>query len=86
MSAPQDELVPGLGSTCLKDKAAIRSVEVVGFYDGVAYYQCPSCGQVWGRDGRPRTSARDVPHPVRRLFTVGDYFDQEAERLKAAKP
>lgn len=79
------ELAPGLWNICVRDKGAIVGVEIRGFYDGVAYWQCQQCLQVWDRGGKPHAQAKTVPHPVRRLFTVGDYHEQEAEKAKAAK-
>jgi hypothetical protein len=71
------EVAPGLWNTCVKDKGQIVGVELRGFYDGVAYWQCQSCLQVWDRTGRPHTSTRTVPHPTNRLFTVGDFADKD---------
>lgn len=81
-SAPEHELAPGLWSICVKDRGEINGVELRGFYDGVAYWQCERCLQVWDRSGRPHASAKSVPHPVNRLLKVGDWQDAEAAKAK----
>lgn len=52
------------GHVCPKGNASIIGTEIRGFYDGVAYWQCRTCGMIWDRMGDVHADTSTVPHPV----------------------